>query len=244
MNLGCYIIDDEQSSAELLIEYIRRHDGLHLLGYEQDPGIAASKILSGEIKADLCFLDVQMAGIDGIELGKMIRNITGIIFSTGYREYAPEAYELDAIDYLLKPVRYARFIESIEKSKRFLAAKYERQVSPTDIFFIKDVINNTTIKVKSTDLICIQSNGNFVFLHINGRQKPVMTNLSMTAAASKVSGQKLAQVHKGFVINIAHITLLDGNLIKLSNDEKVPLSRRFRNDFIDQLKINTDKVSR
>lgn len=238
MSYGCYIVDDEAEVASLIIDYVNRHEELLLLGYEPDPVVAARKLTSGEIKADICFLDIQMAGIDGLELGKMVRHLTAIIFTTGYEKYALESYDLDAVDFLLKPVRYARFIESIEKAKRYLATQPGHHAAGNSFFFVKDVLRNTIVKISSSDVIYIEGHGNFVFLHLSGNQKTVMTNLSMTATAAKAPDQQWVQVHKGYIVNIAHVGLLVGNEIKLSNGGKVPLSRRYRNDFMDRLKLN------
>lgn len=235
MKYGCYIVDDEPLPATLIIDYVNRHDELFLIEYESNPEVAAAKLLSGEIKADICFLDVQMAGIDGIELAKLIKHLTGIIFTTGYREYAPEAYELDAIDYLLKPVRYVRFIEAIEKAKRYFSDKPSNIDIASDFFFVKDVLSVKKTKIFSDDLVAIEGNGNFGIIHRASSPKPIMSNLSMRAIAAKAASQNLCKVHKSFVVNLAHVVTLYGNEITMTGDLKVSLSRRYRSQFLDKM---------
>lgn len=229
MSYGCYIVDDESEIARLIISFVERHEELHLLGYEQNPYIAVQKLLSGEIQADLCLLDVQMGGITGVEIADKVRNLTTIIFISAFKEYAFDSYELDAVDYLLKPVRYVRFAEAIEKAKRLWAARSEGSESKA-YFFVKDVFSGKLVKISNADLIVIEGNGNFVFLHVAGLHKPIMTNLSMIAAAGKLTDQSLARTHKQFIVNLTHITTIDGNEIYAAN-MVVPLSRRYRNAF-------------
>lgn len=229
MSYSCYIIDDESEMAKQIISYVERHEELYLLGYEQDSYIAAQKLLSGEIKPDLCFLEVQLGSITGLEIARIIHKLTTIIFISGSKEYAVDAYETDAVDYLLKPVQYMRFVEAVEKAKRLWMAK--RESSDRAYFFVKDVFSGKLLRVLNADLLAIEGNGNFVFLHIAGQHKPVMTNLSMTAASAKPSDQCLLKSHKRFIVNLAHITAINGNEIEVG-DMTIPLSRRCRSDFL------------
>lgn len=233
MRIYCFVVDDELHSTQLMVEYIERTEGLELVGFEYDPISASKKILSGEIQADLTFLDIEMKGMDGMELGKLIKHETGIIFTTGHRDYAPEAYELDAIDYLLKPIRYVRFVEAIEKAKRYLSSKFpERAKEGSDSMLLRDVMNGRMVKVDNADLLYIEGHGNFVLVHTK-LPKPIMTNMSMTGIAAKVTSQRMVQVHKRFIVNIAHVESLFGNEITMANGNKVPLSRRYRKQFLD-----------
>lgn len=241
MKFGCYIVDDEPVTASLIIEYINRHDDLILLGYESNSVIAASKLLSDEIMPDISFFDIQMPGIDGIELGTMVRHKTAIIFTTAFREYAPEAYELDAVDYLLKPVRYTRFIEAIEKAKRNIVTKRNLGTIQSDLIFVKDVMNGQITRIVSSELLAVQGNGNFVLLHVLSSDKPIMTNLSMTTVVDKVRNQKFVQVHKSYIINLQHIVSISGNEITMSKNMKVSLSKHFRTVFLNS--IGADKPS-
>lgn len=240
MKYQCYIVDDEALPASLIIDYVNRHEDLELIAYEPDPAVALSQILSGNVKPDICFLDVQMAGINGIELAKLIKHVTTVIFTTGYRDYAPESYEAEAIDYLLKPVRYVRFLEAVEKAKRDLAKNRSALKKQLDLFFVKDVLQNKMLMIKLDNLVAIEGNGNYVLLHILGAKKSILTNMTMGAIIAKAQSDLLVQVHKKFIVNLSHVVALTGNEITLSGDKKVILSRRQRNLFISSLNGNID----
>lgn len=232
MKIYCYIIDDEKDSASLILEYIERTDGIELLDSEQDPLVAVHHILSGEINPDIVFLDIEMNGMDGITLAKKVKNQTGVIFTTGHRDYAPEAYELDVIDYLLKPIRYVRFLEAIEKAKRYLSLKNPGKESGEDFIWLRDALNSKMLKFNHRDIQYIEGNGNYSFVHSN-LSKPVLTNQTMIGIAEKLTTQRMAKVNKRFIVNFAHVVSLYTNEITMTNGNKVPLSRRYRKQFLD-----------
>lgn len=235
MKIACYIIDDESHVASLMIEYVKRNEELRLLGYESDPIVALAKIQSGEIKPDVCFLDVQMPGIGGIEIARAIKHLCCVVFTTGYTDYAADAYELDATDYLLKPVRYIRFLDSIEKVKRSMAVSKSIIKTEVNYIFVKDVNKYNTIKVNVSDLQVIQGCGNFVKLHSQGTEKFIMTNLSMGKIIETIKSPHFVQVHKSYIINLNHVTSLMGNEVTLTGDIKIPVSKHYKGQFIQKL---------
>ena len=229
MKIYCYVMGDGSPSTDLMTDYIARTGGLELIGIEQDPVVAAERILSGRIRSDLTFLDIGTKGMDGMELAKLIRHETAIIFMAEHRDYAPEAYELDAIDYLLKPIRYVRFLEAVEKAKRYLSA---RMKDTLDFMLLRDVMCSRMVKVNHADLLYLEGYGNFVLVHTR-LPKPIMVSGSMVGIAAKLVSQRMVQVHKRFVVNIAHVESLYGNEITMSNGDQVPVSRRFRRQLLD-----------
>lgn len=233
MKITCYIIDDTPPEASLVIEYVHRTDELQLLGYEADPAVALSRLLSGEVKPDVCFLEIRMSSIDGLEIGRAIKHLCCVVFITGFTEYVSEAYELDATDYLLKPVPYLRFLKCIEKVKRSLSTT--PVLNEVSYFFIKDVNSCTIIRVNIHDLQVIEGNGNFVKLHLRDVLKPVMTNLSMTKILELIRSVHFVQVHKSYIINLLHVVSLMGNEITLTNGFKVTVSRNFKSHFTNKL---------
>ena len=235
MKITCYIVDDEPLVASLIIEYVKRNEELHLLGYESDPKVALSKIQSGEIKPDVCFLDVQMAGIGGIEIARAIKHLCCVVFTTGYTDYAADAYELDATDYLLKPVRYIRFLDSIEKVKRSLSLSKSNAVTELSYIFVKDVNRFNTIRVNIPELLVIQGCGNFVKLHTQDTERPILTNLSMAKVIETIKSPHFIQVHKSFIINVNHMVSLMGNEVTLTRGTKIPVSKHYRSQFIQKL---------
>lgn len=235
MKTTCYIIDDQPLEAALVIEYVQRTEALQLLGHETDPAVALSRILSGEIKPDICFLDIRMTGMDGLEIGRAIKHLCCVVFTTGCTDYVSDAYELDATDYLIKPVPYIRFLKCIEKVKRSLALSQVSPVNEVNYFFVKDVNNYTIIRVNTPELQVVAGNGNFVKLYLRDVLKPIMTNLSMTKVLDQIHSQHFIQVHKSYIVNLSHVVSLMGNEITLTNGLKITVSRNFKSQFTSKL---------
>lgn len=235
MSITCYIIDQEPQEASPVIEYVEQNNELIQLGYECDPRIALTRILSGEIRPDVCFLAIGMAEIDGIEIARTIKHLCCVVFTTKFSDYVSEAYELDATDYLLKPVRYLRFMKCIEKVKRSLALSKFEQMVEVGYFFVKDVTKYTIVRVITAELQLIEGCGNFVKLHLINDAQPVMTNLSMIKIMTQIGSTHFVQVHKSYIINLAHIVHLTGNEITLTNGRKVNVGKKFKGHFINRI---------
>ena len=116
--IRCIVVDDEPLAVEMLAAFIRKTPSLELTATFTDPVLALSAI--GEVKPDLVFLDIQMPDLNGLELSRLLPQDTRVIFTTAFRQYAFESYEVEALDYLLKPIRYQKFIESVSKAERWM----------------------------------------------------------------------------------------------------------------------------
>ncbi len=223
--LSCLIVDDEELARTLLENYIQRLPYLNLVGKCSNP-IEALQLLQHQ-SVDLIFLDIQMPEVTGIEFLKMLKKTPATIFTTAYSEYALEGYELGLVDYLLKPIRFDRFLKAINRILQIkqvpvsapTPAKKE-QSSVEDFFFVKaDGIQH---KVAYATLDYIESKGNFVQLHT--AEKRLLTADTLTKMDQKLNPNGFLRVHKSYIINTAKVTSIEGNLLTIGT-HFIPISR-------------------
>src|ERR1700744_6614696 len=124
MQTNCYIVDNEEHAIGVLADYINTTEGLELAGTTLNPVAAHREIMSGKIKADITFLDIEMPQLSGLELAEQIQAKTHVIFTTAHEQFALKAFDLDVVDYLLKPITYARFLSSVKRVKEKQLLRY------------------------------------------------------------------------------------------------------------------------
>lgn len=231
-NLSCYIIDDQFPNLMLIEKYIDETEGLSLAGQETDPITAMNLLLDGEITADITFLDIDMPGISGLELATMIGHLTSIIFITGHRQYAPEAFMLNAIDYLLKPISYTRFAEAVEKARNKNGSLPKPQKLSAS-FFINGTGKGSWIKVDYNDILYIKGESNYVNYVL--KDKAILSYCSMEKAEKKVVAHNFIRLHKSYIVNIDHIVKLDGSGVTVSNGESLPIGRNYKEEVMRRL---------
>lgn len=165
--MRCVVVDDEPLAIEIIADYVRRTDSLELAGMYTDPVQALSDIRS--LSPDLVFLDIQMPDLNGLELSRMLPEGTNVIFTTAFKEYAFESYEVDAVDYLLKPIRYQKFLEAVsraEKRASSSAKELVRQDRKSAFFKVDGQFRNITFSeilyVSLNNITTIDGNGNIL----------------------------------------------------------------------------------
>lgn len=223
--LSCFIIDDQFPNLVLLEKYIGETEGLCLAGQETDPIKAMNLFLDGEVTADICFLDIDMPGISGLELATMIGHLTSIIFISGHRQYGPEAFELNAVDYLLKPISHSRFTEAVAKARKL----HGRDIKPAvqrDSFFINGTGKGSWIKLAFSDVLYIKGESNYVNYVLKANAH--LSYSSMEKAERNVLEHNFIRIHKSYIVNIHHITKIDGATVALSNGESLPIGRSYK----------------
>ncbi len=214
MKLKCLIIDDEPVARKVLQEFIEDIDFLELTGQAENP-LKAMALLS-EYEADLIFLDVNMPKINGIEFLKTSRIGAQIIMTTAYPEHAIEAYALDVLDYLLKPIAFERFLKACNKAKDILASRSRLAPAPMnqdDHFFIK--CDNQIERVFYDDLLYAEAMMNYVMLHT--LTKKMMVYITIKSLEDQLPAGKFIKVHKSFIININKIKSIEGAVINIAN---------------------------
>ena len=214
MPLTCIIVDDEPLAVKLMESFVAKTPDLKLLGSFTDSVEAINAVK--EQKPNLLFLDIQMPDLNGMELAHMISAETRVVFTTAFKEYAFESYEVSALDFLLKPIRYNKFMVAVEKAKEWFA-KSESPVSqhpspitnhPSAIFVRVDgELRNITI----SDIIYVNGMKDYVMFYLDSEPKPLITHLTMKAVEEMLPPEKFLRVHRSYIIAVDKIRKVDRN---------------------------------
>ena len=221
--IDCLIVDDEPIAREGIMEYIRQIDYLNPVGQCKSATEAASLLQKN--KVDLSFIDIQMPKLSGIEFVKALADPPLIIFTTAYSEYALEGFELDVVDYLLKPISFQRFLKAVDKAQNYLHARNKDVSITPDFFFIK--CNGKIEKIIMDDVIYIEAMSNYVIIHT--RQKKYITYLTFSGIEEQLPSHLFVRIHKSYLVAVSAIQTIDGNEI-ITNSMRLPLSKNYRND--------------
>ena len=207
--LTCMIVDDEPLAVRLLESYVEKTPDLQLLASYTDSITAINAVK--EQKPDLLFLDIQMPNIDGMELAHSLPAETRVIFTTAFKEYAFESYEVNALDFLLKPIRYNKFLGSIEKARKLYDTQ-QTAVQP------KQQLNTVFIRIDgewrniSVDQITYVSGmKDYVLFYLDGEKKPLISHLTMKAVEEMLPSDKFLRVHRSYIIAVDKIQKVDRN---------------------------------
>ncbi len=236
MKLKCIIIDDEPIARKVLQEFIEEIDYLELAGQAENSLKAMSLLNNNDI--DIIFLDINMPKINGIEFLKTTKLNASIIMTTAYTEYAVEAFGLEVLDYLVKPIAFDRFLKACNKAKETEALKKTIQVQPTkanDHFFVK--YNNQIEKIFYDDLAYAEAMLNYVMLYTNS--KKMMVYITIKSLEEQLPADSFIKVHKSFIVNILKVKSIEGNMINIA-EAKIPISQNLRDTVIN--KIVKDKM--
>ena len=233
MTINCILIDDEPLARAGLEEYIADIDFLNLLGTFANPLAATEILATGNVQ--LLFLDIQMPRITGLEFFKTLKNPPPVIFTTAYPQYALDGFEVNALDYLVKPISFDRFLKAALKAKEF----YEvRQVNRTEngtgdagsYFFIK--ADNKLVKIFYEDILFIEALQNYVNIHTAG--KKYMSYLTFRSVEEYLPAGRFIKVHKSFIIAAARVDSIDGNEIHMG-EYRIPISRGLKDEVTEKL---------
>jgi len=239
MKLKCVIIDDEPIARKLIEEFVGDVDFLELVGQAENP-TRAMKLLS-ENQVDIIFLDINMPVINGINFLKSSKNIASIIMTTAYAEYAVEAFELDVLDYLVKPIPFERFLKACNKAKEVYENKQllanAQQKPASDHFFIK--CENQIEKVFYNDLLYAESLMNYVILYTAERK--MIVYITLKSLEEQLPESLFIKVHKSFIVNRSKIKSIEGNMINIGSG-KITISQNLREKVLKE--ILKDKMIR
>jgi DNA-binding LytR/AlgR family response regulator len=243
MNFTCYIIDDEPDAVDLLTDYISRTPGLELIGSNLNPLIALDEI-TGSNAPDITFLDVDMRQLSGLELAGMVNLYTTVVFTTAFPEFALEAFEKEAFDYLLKPIDYERFARCIQKARRKINRPLPAGIAGSDDFFnIKSEIKGRMVKIRFDEVMYIEGAVNYIQIHT--RDEKHMTYITIKEIARHLPDH-FARIHRSFIVNINYIKVIERGRLKLENGEDLTMGDHYKQQFLDLMDarlIKTDRIS-
>lgn len=234
--IRCIVIDDEPLAVEILASFIRKTPSLELAGSFTDPVLALSAI--GEMKPDLVFLDIQMPDLNGLELSKIVPEGTRVVFTTAFRQYAFESYEVEALDYLLKPIRYNKFIESVSKAEKWMetrqaAGKTEKNRRSA---FIK--ADGEYRNIDFDQILYVEGMKDYVLIRLESETEPIVTHMTMKAIEEKLPSDMFMRVHRSYVVALNKITAIDSCGDILIDSISVPVSDSYRKDIERYVKEN------
>jgi two-component system, LytTR family, response regulator len=226
--MNCIVIDDEPLAREGMILLIGKCPQLTLLGSFGNPLDAANILKENHI--DLIFLDINMPEISGLEFVKSMVNKPLIIFATAYPQYAIESYELDIIDYLLKPIRFERFVKSVNKAQNYLdllrTTANQIELFNDDFIYVK--ADRKFFKILFKDIAFIEGLKDYVIIHTLGRK--IITAMNVKTIFEQLPNNIFARISKSHIVNIGHLVSCDGQSVYLANAE-LPIGNIFKDDF-------------
>jgi DNA-binding LytR/AlgR family response regulator len=232
MIINCIIIDDEPLARAGLKEYISDIDFFNLIG-EFDNALAATEIL-GSGQVHLLFLDIQMPKITGIDFFKTLTNPPPVIFTTAYPQYALQGFEVNALDYLVKPVSFDRFYKAALKAKDFLGQKQNDKAGIQDAgstyFFIK--ADNSLVKIMYADVLFVEALQNYVTIYTTA--KKYISYLTFKSVEEYLPVDAFIKVHKSFIIAANRVDSIDGNEIRIGQ-HRIPISRTLKDEVMERL---------
>ncbi len=213
--INCLIVDDEQHAIDILVHYVNQTPYLHLVGSSTNP-IEALQIVATQ-DVDLVFLDIQMPELSGLDFIKAIKGKTKVILTTAYSEFALEGYELDVVDYLLKPVRLPRFLTAVQKVVKQMEGNGEghSEELEDDYIFVKTESKGKLLKINLGDIDYIEGMKNYVAVHCGPKKTLVYT--SMKELEERLPHRSFLRVHKSFIIAVNKITGIEGNMVRLKD---------------------------
>ncbi|APD08192.1 putative response regulatory protein [Flavobacteriaceae bacterium UJ101] len=235
--MQCVIIDDEPLAVDVLETYINQIEGLKIVAKCNNPLDAIT--LLNKHQVDLVFLDIEMPNLTGLDLIKTVDNIPQFIFTTAYPQYALEGFELNATDYLVKPIPFQRFLKAVYRAKE----KYELEQSITtqsntssekpnnDFIFVKSEYEN--IKVNLQDIEYIEGLKDYIKIHLKDQAKPLLTLSSFKAILEKLP-LNFIRTHRSYIVNIDCIRALQKSNVVINNI-RIPIGETYKEEVLKRL---------
>ena len=231
--IRCIVVDDEPLAREGIANYILEIEFLKLAA-SCGTALEALNILEKEA-IDLVFLDIQMPKLSGLEFLRSLKDPPLTIITTAYPSFALEGYELDIVDFIVKPITLPRFLKAVKKAKKH----YELQQQPRDLkiendyFFIRT--ENKYEKIRTNDILFLESMQNYVGFHT--AEHTYFSLITLKTVLKELPESRFIQTHKSFVANIGYITAIEGNSIVI-NGQRIPISRSYKDELLNKLLKN------
>lgn len=233
MKLNCIIIDDEPLALELLRSYVEKTSFLNLLGTYSN-AVQAMQDIAGKESVHLMFLDIQMPGINGLEFSKLVDSFTRIVFTTAFNQYAVDSYKVNALDYLLKPISYSDFLQSVNKAVHWFELQEKTKepasepiTNDTEYIYVKS--DYKLVQIPLEQILYIEGLKDYVKIHLEGEHKPILSLLSMKMMEERLPSDKFIRVHRSFIVQKSKIKVIDRGRI-VFNKEYIPISDSYKQE--------------
>ena len=227
MTIRCLLVDDEPLALDLLEGYVAKTPSLQLVG-RCSSAFQAMEMLD-KTEVDLIFLDIQMPGLSGLEFSRSLKDGPKVIFTTAFEQYALEGFKVDALDYLLKPISYPEFLNTVNKAKRWFE-HYEKATIPeirTSIFVKADY---KLVQIDFNNILYIEGLKDYVKFCLQDNEKPILSLMSMKSLEENLPDSKFMRVHRSFIVNLDKIKTIERNRIVFGK-EYIPISENYKEKF-------------
>ncbi|MBO6027668.1 MAG: response regulator transcription factor [Bacteroidales bacterium] len=233
-SLRCFVVDDEPLAVKILENFIARTPFLELAASFTDPVLALSEMRTQA--PDLVFLDIQMPDLSGMELSRMVPAGTRIIFTTAFKQYAFESYEVSALDFLLKPIRYQKFLEAAEKAREWFTLKEAATAAPaapaaeakTSTFF---KVDGALRKVEYDDILFVEGMKDYVMVFLASQKQPLVTHVTMKGMEEMLPAGQFMRIHRSFIVALDKVASVSGTGDVKVGDRLLHVSDAYREAF-------------
>ena len=243
MPLTCIIVDDEPLAVRLLESFVNKTPDLQLVGSFTD-SVEAINVIK-ELKPDLLFLDIQMPDMSGMELAHVVPAETKIIFTTAFKEYAYESYEVSALDFLLKPIRYNKFISAVEKARQWFGHKLNNQNNlniqntqkephgKQETVFLR--VEGEFRQVALSKIIYVCGMKDYVMFYLSDEKRPLITHLTMKSVEDMLPSTLFMRISRSYIVALDKIKSVDRNECVYIGDEIIKVTDAYHEKFISYL---------
>ena len=236
--MTCMIVDDEPLAVKLLETFVGRTSDLELKGSFTD-SIEALDVLARE-PLDLLFLDIQMPDLNGMELAHAIDTArTRVIFTTAFKDYAFESYEVNALDFLLKPIRYIKFQAAVEKARNYFAMKESANTAASqpslpsnkedDFIFLR--ADGELHQIALARILYVEGMKDYLKFFIEGERKPIITHMTMTAAEEMLPEAGFMRINRSYIVSLSHIRSIDRNDCVYIGEQIIRVTEAYKEQF-------------
>ena len=236
--MTCMIVDDEPLAVKLLETFVGRTADLELKGSFTD-SIEALDVLARE-PVDLLFLDIQMPDLNGMELAHAIdTERTRVIFTTAFKDYAFESYEVNALDFLLKPIRYIKFQAAVEKARNYFAMKESANTAASqpslpsnkedDFIFLR--ADGELHQIALARILYVEGMKDYLKFFIEGERKPIITHMTMTAAEEMLPEASFMRINRSYIVSLSHIRSIDRNDCVYIGEQIIRVTEAYKEQF-------------
>jgi DNA-binding LytR/AlgR family response regulator len=237
MKISCIAIDDEPLAVKKISAYIQKTPFLELVA-ECRSAFEAMEIINHRA-IQLIFIDINMPDLSGLEFVKSLTDKPYVVFTTAYSEYAVEGFQVDATDYLLKPITYSSFLKAANKVKNLIdltASSQKESIKATaSHLFVKSEYK--LIRIELGDIKYIESQHEYIKIHLIN-STPVVTQLSMKAIEEQLPSDRFMRVHRSFIVNLSRISVIERNRIVFDGKVYIPISDQYKEKFQDYIDGN------
>ncbi len=238
-SIRCMVIDDEPLAAQMVRNFVQRTPFLEFVAMYTDAVEALEALKANPV--DLLFLDIHMPDLDGMSLAAMVPQQTRIIFTTAFKEYAFDSYGVNALDFLLKPISYARFLAAAEKARQWfeLTSSVKDEVvdeGRRDTIFLR--VDGELKQISISEILYVSGLKNYVMFYLEGEKRPLVTHLTMKTVEDILPAADFMRVHRSYIVALRKIKSIDRNNTIQIGDEFIHVSEGYLDAFNAYLKAN------